>query len=164
MNELPELWRTEIWHPLSVHFPLAIVLLGSFLLVFGFFAQRPFLNKMAKLLLVLGTVGLFLAIYTGNIADSVVSRKICDPTVLKTHEVNAYIVAWLFSIVSAMVIMEHFGFFKKFNRLLQIALVALSIIGSVFLAYTGHLGATLVYQQAAGVHIPSENCNEFIDQ
>lgn len=37
------------------------------------------------------------------------------------------------------------------------------MIGSGILIYTGHLGATLVYQQAAGVHIPSEDCSEFID-
>jgi putative Mn2+ efflux pump MntP len=50
----------------------------------------------------------------------------------------------------------------KFWQGVKIAVV-LALVGSGFLAYTGHLGATLVYQQAAGVHIPSEDCHEFID-
>ncbi len=163
MNELPEFWRTEIWHPLSVHFPLSILLLGSFLILISAFVKKSFLVNMAKFLLVVGTFVLWLAIYTGNLADSVVSRQICDPTVLKTHETNAYIVGWLFSITSAIIIIEFFGFLKRIKLFLKITVFALSIIGSGFLIYTGHLGATLVYQQAAGVHIPSADCNEFID-
>jgi len=111
----------------------------------------------------MGTFGIWIAIYTGNLADSVVARKICDPTVLETHESNAYIVAWIFSIVSTIIILEYFGFLKKIKNQLKIALVVLSIIGSGALIYTGHLGATLVYQQAAGVHVPSKDCSEFTD-
>jgi uncharacterized protein (DUF2237 family) len=42
--------------------------------------------------------------------------------------------------------------------------VILSLVGSGFLIYTGHLGASLVYQQAAGVHIPSDDCSEFAEE
>jgi len=163
MTELPEFWRTEIWHPLSVHFPLAILILGSVFILISTIIKRNFWTDMSKVLLVMGTVGIWIAIYTGNLADSVVARKICDPTVLETHESNAYIVGWIFSIVSTIIILEHFGFLKKIKNQLKIAIVVLSIIGSGVLIYTGHLGAILVYQQAAGVHIPSEDCSEFTD-
>jgi len=92
MNQLPEFWRTEIWHPLSVHFPLAILLLASMFYLAGFFSKKAFLENMSKLLIVIGTIGAWIAIYTGNLADPIVSRQICDPTVLKSHETNAYIV------------------------------------------------------------------------
>lgn len=163
MNELPEFWRTEIWHPLSVHFPLSIVLLGSLIILLSSFFQKSFLASMAKILIVTGTLTLWLAIYTGNLADAVVSRQICDPTILKTHETNANIVGWLFSLVSSIIIIEYFGFLDKIKKLIKISIIALSIVGSGFLIYTGHLGATLVYQQAAGVYTPSEDCNEFVD-
>ena len=163
MTELPEFWRTEIWHPLSVHFPLAILILGSVFILISAIIKRNFWTDMSKVLLVMGTFGIWIAIYTGNLADSVVARKICDPTVLETHESNAYIVGWIFSIVSTIIILEYFGFLKKIKNQLKIALVVLSIIGSGALIYTGHLGATLVYQQAAGVHVPSKDCSEFTD-
>ncbi|MDA3892562.1 MAG: hypothetical protein PF517_12935 [Salinivirgaceae bacterium] len=163
MNELPEFWRTEIWHPLFVHFPLAVLILGSLFIVISTIIKKNFWEDMSKILLVIGTFGIWIVIYTGNLADSVVSRQICDPTVLKTHEINANIVGWIFSIVSTIIIFEYFGFFKKIKNLLKIILIVLSIMGSGILIYTGHLGATLVYQQAAAVHIPSEDCNEFTD-
>lgn len=163
MTELPEFWRTEIWHPLSVHFPLAILILGSVFILISTIIKRNFLTYMSKILLVMGTVGSWIAIYTGNLADSAVGRKICDPTVLETHETNAYVVGWIFSIVSTIIIFEYFGFLNKIKNQLKIVLVVLSIIGSGILMYTGHLGAILVYQQAAGVHVPSEDCSEFTD-
>lgn len=163
MTELPEFWRTEIWHPLSVHFPIAILIIGSLVILISTIIKKNFWGDMSKILLVIGTIGIWITIYTGNLADSVVARKICDPTVLETHETNAYIVGWIYSVVSIIIILEYFGFFKKIKNLLKITLVLLSIIGSGFLIYTGHLGANLVYQQAAGVHIPSGDCIEFFD-
>ncbi|NLD50201.1 MAG: hypothetical protein GX660_23945 [Clostridiaceae bacterium] len=163
MTELPDFWRTEIWHPLSVHFPVAILFLGSLFILIGTIIKKNFWSNMSKILLVIGTVGIWVTIYTGNLADSVVARQICDPTVLETHEANAYIAGWIFSIVSVIIILEYLGILIKIKNLLKIGLVVLSITGSGILIYTGHLGATLVYQQAAGVHIPSEDCSEFID-
>ncbi len=163
MTELPEFWRTEIWHPLSVHVPLAVLILGSLFLLISLIIKKDFWYDMSKILLIIGTLGIWITLYTGNLADSVVSRRICDPTVLKAHELNAYLVSWIFSVVSAIIVLDYFGIMKKFKNLLKIFIVILSIAGSGFLIYTGHLGATLVYQQAAGVHIPSEDCNEFIE-
>jgi uncharacterized membrane protein len=163
MTELPGFWRTEIWHPLSVHLPLAVLVLGTLFFLISTIIKSVFWEDMSKILAITGTIGVWVGIYTGNLADSAVSRQICEPTVLKAHEVNAYIVGWIFSGVSAIIILEYFGFLKKIKKLIKLALVILSIIGSGILIYTGHLGATLVYQQAAGVHIPSEDCSEFID-
>ena len=115
-------------------------------------------------LLVIGTIGLWAAIYTGDLAESIVSRQICDPTVLKAHETNAYVGGWIFSAASALIILSYYGLLRKMKNLIHIAVVILSLVGSGFLIYTGHLGASLVYQQAAGVHIPSDDCSEFAEE
>lgn len=161
MQELPEFWRTEIWHPFTVHFPLAILIIATVFYVIGFFAGKKFWENAGIILIIIGTVGAWIAIYTGNLADGVVSRQICDPTVLETHESNAYTVAWLFTAATVLMLVEYAGLLKKAGKILKIAAVVLMITGSGFLAYTGHLGATLVYQQAAGVYTPSEDCSEF---
>jgi uncharacterized membrane protein len=163
MNQLPEFWRTEVWHPLSVHFPLAILLLASMFYLAGFFSKKIFLENMSKLLIVIGTIGAWIAIYTGNLAHPIVSRQICDPTGLKSHETNADIVGWIFPGASALIILDYFDFIKKIKRTVKPIILILVIAESGFLSYTGHLGAGLVYQQAAGVYTPSEGCNEFTD-
>ncbi|MFO7880814.1 MAG: DUF2231 domain-containing protein [Bacteroidales bacterium] len=163
MNTLPELIRTETWHPLLVHFPLALLLLGAIALLAGAVFSNVFFEKMGRIIIVLGTFGGGLAILTGNLADSVVSRQICDPTVLEAHETNAYITGALFTIASLLIILDYFGIFYRIRKFLKFTAIILSIAGSGFLMYTGHLGASLVYQQAAGVYTPSEDCNEFDD-
>lgn len=163
MNELPDFWRTEIWHPLSVHFPLTLLLLATVILIAGSLVKKKFFIETGNLLLLLGSLGAWMAIYTGNMADGIVSRQICDPTVLKNHEENAYMVAWLFSGASLFVVTEYLGFVKKLKKIIKVFVLLLALAGSGFLVYTGHLGAGLVYQQAAGVYHPSDDCSEFIN-
>ena len=42
-----------------------------------------------------------------------------------------------------------------------LALLFIGTAAAWLAVYTGHFGATLVYQQAAGVHTPSSICIEF---
>lgn len=163
MNQLPDFWRTEIWHPLSVHLPLAALLLAT---LFGFISlllKGINWKLFSYILLFIGTVGAWVSIFTGNLADGIVSRTICDPTILKDHQNAAYTVAWLFTAASFFAIVDLTDFLKKLKIIIKIIILILMLSGSGFLAYTGHLGATLVYQQAAGVYTPSEDCIEFSD-
>ncbi|HEY9561267.1 MAG TPA: DUF2231 domain-containing protein [Anseongella sp.] len=166
MEQLPSMWRTELLHPLSVHFPLALLFTGSLLFLFVVILRKnrtaAFLRPASRLLLWLGVVTAWIAVYTGNQADSEVTRSLCDPTVLELHEVLAYRMAYIFS---AAVVLESLPFLVKIKAKLTTALTviicALLIAGCGYLTYVGHLGASLVYQQAAGVYQPSDNCKEF---
>src|SRR6056297_3867793 len=97
MNQLPDFWRTEIYHPLTVHLPLVALILSTFFIILSLFIKRSHWFKMGSLLLIIGTAGAWIAVYTGNMADSVVAREICDPTVLENHENTAYLVSWIFT-------------------------------------------------------------------
>lgn len=43
----------------------------------------------------------------------------------------------------------------------RIAIAIALVAGAAMVVHVGHLGGKLVYQQAAGVHVPSEDCEEF---
>ena len=164
MNELPDFLRTEVWHPFTVHLPLVILLLATILYLSGFIGKRKSWADMGKILLLIGTAGAWVAVYTGNLADSIVARTLCDPTVLLDHENAAHNVAWLFTIASIMVIIDFTGITKKIQKIVSILIIAVMLTGSGFLVYTGHLGSQLVYQQAAGVYTPGEDCGEFKEE
>jgi uncharacterized membrane protein len=157
MNELPEFWRTEIFHALSVHMPLALLITATGFKLVALWSSGEVWKKGGSVLLFFGVVGAWLSVYTGNLADVEVSRDLCDPTVLKDHENASLWAAWLFT---AAVLFEGLGAFLK-KKTLKIPIFALMLSASGILVYTGHLGARLVYQQAAGVHIPSDDCEEF---
>ncbi|UII30637.1 hypothetical protein LVD17_20295 [Fulvivirga ulvae] len=161
MQLLPDWIRTEVYHALSVHFPIAFLLLGTLLKLIAVFVKKDFLATSGSLLLYLGTITAWIAIYTGDLADGKVSRSICDPTVLKSHENMAYYLAYIFSAATTLDVAIRSGKLNNFRGIGTLAVAFLMLIGSSLLTYMGDLGASLVYEQAAGVSVPSEDCKEF---
>lgn len=160
MNEIPEFWRTEVYHPLSVHFPIVLLLMATLFKLIGLWSSKITWEQGGRFLLILGVIGVWISVYTGDLADGIVSRELCDPTMLKDHENFAFITAWIFS--AALVIELLISYIDLFQtKMLSLILVLVLLVGSGTLAYVGHLGAELVYQQAAGVYVPSEDCTEF---
>jgi hypothetical protein len=109
-----------------------------------------------------GVVTTWIAIYTGSLADAEVVRSLCDPTVVESHEELAYLVGYLFT--GAVFAEGTTSFFKLegFTSMILRGTVGIALLaGTSTLFYVGHLGATLVYQQGAGVYQPSEDCVEF---
>ena len=123
--------------------------------------KGKFLDLPGSILLVAGTIGGWIAIYTGDLADGVVSRTICDPTVLKAHENNGYTMIWLFTVALVIDVLYQLKISKFKVFWVKWIIILLMMVGSGYLAYVGHLGAQLVYQQAAGVYVPTTNCAEF---
>lgn len=161
---LPSMWRTELLHPSSVHFPIALLFVGSIFYVLSvFFSRHLFfknLRKFSYLLVVIGTVTAWFAIYTGSLAEEVVGRTLCDPETRLLHEDYSYYLAYLFTafcvfhIFSETLSPKLSAFFLWLN-------VGIAIGGTVILVYVGHLGATLTYQQGAGVYNPGPECKGF---
>ena len=160
MDQIPDFWRTEVFHPLSVHFPIVLLLLATLFKLISLWSSKITWDHGGRVLLVLGVIGVWISIYTGNLADGIVSRQLCDPTVLKEHENFAYTTAWIFTIALLIELISNYVDLLK-TRITFIILVLMLLSGSATLTYVGHLGAELVYQQAAGVNVPSEDCSEF---
>ena len=160
MTELPDFLRTEVYHPLSVHFPIVLLLFATLFKIIGLWSYKNTWDYGGRFLLIFGVIGVWISVYTGDLADGIVSRQLCDPTVLKNHENFAMATAWIFTVALLVEIVSLYLEIIR-TRLLSVLLVIALIVGSGFLIYVGHLGAELVYQQAAGVNIPSEDCAEF---
>lgn len=165
MDGVPSMWRVELWHPLVVHFPIALLLVGTAFRLLGMAcrARRPaFLVPAGRVLLALGTLSAWVAVYTGTLADAEVARTLCDPTVVETHENLAYVVAGLFTTaLVADAVLWYGGTATIGRRVLAVVLAGCVLAGSAGVAYVGHLGAQLVYQQAAAVHVPADDCAAF---
>jgi uncharacterized membrane protein len=157
--------RTEVWHALSVHFPIALLVFSTLAMLISFFVsdnKKHYWKHAASGLLYAGCITAWIALYTGNLADGIVSRKICDPTILKDHEIASQTMTYLFTAASILNLLSSFKIFKPLlHTISSYAILVLMLIGSGYLVYTGHLGASLVYQQGAGVYGHSVDCNEY---
>ncbi len=164
---MPDFWRPEIYHPLTVHFPVGLLTLGALIRIAWPLLPdriRPrFLLPMARTLLGLGTAGVWVTILTGEWAYNVVVRQICDPTVLGDHYDAGYWTGWTFSSVVVLEILQLLKTeaLEKWRTWMEAAVAILCAAGLGLLIYAGDLGAKLVYQQGAGVYHPSEACTEW---
>lgn len=160
-----EFMRAEVWHALTVHFPIALLPVATITLLISFFVKEPGKRQWqvaATLLLFAGCLTAWLAIYTGDIADGVVARKICDPTILKDHEITGQTMTYLFTAAAILlgscltnIIMI------RFRKLAFFLAFGLMLTGLGYLIYAGHVGASLVYEQGAGVKNHEVDCAEY---
>ena|SRR5699024_1052872 len=167
METLPSMWRAELWHPMVVHFPIVLLLGAALARLFwhGLSCSRGKVAlAMSRVMLYVGLVFAWLAVYTGTVADSTVGRTVCDPTVLEAHEQAGFIIGYLFSAATLIDLFDVFSisFTSRMGHRWKRWVVTLLLVGgSLYVGYAAHLGATLVYQQSAGVYQPTEGCTEF---
>lgn len=164
MTEVPGMWRAELWHPLTVHLPIGLILIGAITGICSVIPQigkkYTFLKPATKLLLSIGVPLIWLAIWTGNEAYEIVGRDLCDPTVKNDHEYFGYFLGWSFTIGSLLFFLTEI-FNDTIKRYVKIISAATLLLSFFLVGYVGHLGAKLVYQQGAAVYQPSEDCKEF---
>lgn len=156
------MWRVELLHPLFVHFPIALLVIGSLLRLPGiWFPQVLFASR---LMVVLGSAFAWAAYFTGNMAEEEVNSTMCDPGATHWHGDLAFYVTLLFTAVALIDLLSVWLARKRpwlASMRLQMALLVPLLAGAGLMAYVGHLGASLVYQQGAAVYKPSPECKEF---
>lgn len=161
MQQFPDFWRTELFHPLIVHFPISLLLVAFLFKIIALKYKTDVWERGGTALLSLGVISVWAAIFTGSLAEDIVSENLCDPSVLEEHQNLAWVTAWLFT--SGLVI-DLLRYIKVplFNNIVFLIAVLLFLTGgSGLLVYVGHLGASMVFEQAAAVHTPSPDCAEF---
>lgn len=158
---MQDFFDISTWHPLTVHFPIAFLSLSGILSLYLVFKFHKTLAKFNFVLLLLGVLLALISLYTGDIEDAKVSRTICDPTVLKNHENFAYYTVYIFLSCLVLWSIIIFTAYKKFKTIIISIIFTLNLVGLSGLVYVGHLGASLVYNQAAGVKVPDKDCGSF---
>lgn len=165
MSSVPDLWRAELWHPMIVHFPITLLLGATVLRWFCHTigkSRYPACMPASRGMLVAGTLFAWAAIYSGSIADSIVTRTLCDPTILENHEQVSILIGYIFTIAMILdLVHSRWNWADWKGTLGKWAISILLLAGSAGLAYTAHLGASLVYQQGAAVYHPTDGCTEF---
>lgn len=165
MKQIQSMWRTELYHAVSVHFPVAILCLCTVITILYILFRKGKISHNLRftvsVLLWFGYVSFWIAYFTGKNSYPIVVREICDPSVLKNHLFWVYVSAYFYTAAIFSDLIFNFLSGKKIKLFSNITTCIIIILGTGFLAYAGHLGAEVVYQQAGGVNIPDEKCSGF---
>ena len=169
---VPPLPPPEGWHPLIVHFPIALLMIAPILVIVGLFGKKCIMAwwGAASILLIVGSICAWIATYTGGLsvkADLVAAAMAMNPDAskaiqetLREHAELAEATRNIFTMVSLM-----FGAFvgfimvtkRELNRAatagITVAFLVLWGFGAYKLTETGHLGATLVHKYQVTVPV-----------
>jgi uncharacterized membrane protein len=146
------------WHPMIVHFPIALFLVGFLLDMIGWLTKKDSLKTAGLVLVVLGALGAGAAVVTGLGAEEQAEAQIealaGGEAALEAHEEIAIATAWVLGFVALGRLALAFAGLRMVGALTVALLVVYFGLGSVgagMLALTGHRGGQLVYKFGAGV-------------
>lgn len=138
-------------HPMIVHFPIALLIVGFLSDLIGILTKREFFTQAGFYLLILGAMGVAAAFISGDQAGSGISEEGVLKQTLETHEHAASLTIWIVSI--AAVFRLALVLLNKFKGVLKMLSLALFLFAVLSIGRTGFYGGELVYKHAAGVQL-----------
>jgi uncharacterized membrane protein len=141
-------------HPMVVHFPIALIVVGFFSDLIGVLLKRDFFLRAGLYLLLLGTAGVVAAYFSGDFAGEGLAEGGALKQALETHESAATFSLWV--MVATVLVRITLLATKKFTGVLRWIPISFFLLGVLSIARTGFYGGQLVYKHAAGVSISIE--------
>ena len=136
------MFDTSHFHPMLVHFPIALVMFGFIIELASLIIKKKLcLPKLSLYLLVTGTLATVAAWLSGELFTSEMSGA--AGSVKESHELFAFITMCLLIVTSVIRLMLALG--KKENSTLKWISFILYGIAAITVSITGFFGGTLVY-------------------
>jgi len=132
-------------HPLIVHFPIALLLLATVIEIFALWKRERF-NTTGTILLGVGFLSGIVSYLTGDggaeYAEAKWGRSV--DALIHTHETFALLSMIFFGGAFGLKLISYV--WSQQRKTIWYLVVLVAIIGSIFLALTGHYGGKIVYQ------------------
>ncbi|MEI7983845.1 MAG: DUF2231 domain-containing protein [Bacteroidota bacterium] len=142
------MFATTHFHPMLVHFPIAIITIGFLAdLASLFFGKEQCLSKMGFWLEIVGMVAAIAAFGTGYFFTGSMEGE--AGAMREKHEFYATIT--LITIIIATLFRIIINYLNKENTHLKYASLGLFFLAFVFVSITGFLGGTLVIEYMIGL-------------
>jgi uncharacterized membrane protein len=167
MYHIPPIPTWDALHPLVIHFPIVLLLLSPVFILLGALLKEPLGESYritGLIILLLGTISLFVATSTGKAAADLAERGGGVDAVLSAHESMAADTRMFFAGLSAILIgMTLLPRILKREEtrfsttLMHMAFLILYSVGVLFLVNTAHAGGRLVHEYGVRALLPAEN-------
>ncbi len=167
MLQFPPVPSWDAMHPLLVHFPIVLLLIGPLFIAIASALpppkNRPYMTS-ALLTLLLGTAGLFLAASSGEEAAELADRAGGVNAVLAMHQHMASTSEILFSLLLAIFAAIYVWplLWRRMQTRLSstaapLAFLAAYSVAMVYLVNTAHAGGRLVHEFGVHAMMPQDN-------
>ncbi len=143
------MFDTSHIHPMLVHFPIALTLLGVLLSAFKLFKPTKFRYPCGEIILYFATFSAILSVIAGNNF----TPNFTEPLLANAkniHSTFAGITLTLLCIATAGYLGRYI--FKKHEHLLEIVGWGFYLLAAISVSITGFLGGSLVYNDLLHMH------------
>ena len=139
-------------HPQIVHFPIAILFTYTLFELIGVVMKKEFYQKAAYLLLILGVIGAFFAVLSGNQAfASYQYWNNSSKELFEFHQTFANVTVWFFT--ALLVIRTILLIKKKFDGIIKYFIVVLALFGCFLIYQSAKYGGDLVKKFGVGTDL-----------
>lgn len=143
------------YHPMIVHFAIALLAVGVLFRVISLLRRPAFLGPAALVLIGLGTIAAVLAVSSGDAAHGPVERVPGVRALVVEHEEWGERTRNIFFIVIALEAVGLLMLRSERSRYVYMASAGVGLIGLLFLYQAASHGGELVYSYAGGIGIRS---------
>jgi len=135
------------FHPIFIHFPLALLSTTAVLELLAFILKREDLSRAGWWIQLTGTIGILLAVLTGIVAENATMIPAQAAEIMDLHEELAFLCASAF----AALLLWRVAARTKIPGPHQWRYLAAYCLAIFFLAAVGWYGGELVFQYGVGV-------------
>ena len=129
------------FHPMTVHFPIAIIIVGFIIDLVGIFKQRDTcLTRMGYYLMIIGMIAAIIAFGTGYYF----TNELAGEAGVVKDEHKLFATFTLVFIILATMLRVLIAYVKKERSYLKWVVLCLYTCAFIFVIYTGFLGGYLV--------------------
>ncbi len=136
----------ENFHPLTVHFPIALLLAALLVETLALGFKKPHWHRIALWNLVLGTLGAAVAVLTGRQAAATAKHSFEIHQIMVLHERLGYVVLGMAVLVIGWRLWVRDRLSVRSRRMAW----ALLGIACGIMAFSAHLGGRMVYEFGVG--------------
>jgi uncharacterized membrane protein len=144
------------FHPMLVHFPIALLFVSVLFDVASRALTRDNLREGALWLLGLGLLGGIAGAIAGTLAEDAAEKAGVAEALIETHEMLAYLTLGIMTVLFLSRLLLR----NRFSTRVFAAYLVVATLGLVAVSATGHTGGNLVYEHGAGVnaaqHLPGK--------
>jgi len=142
------MFDTSHFHPMLVHFPIALTIVGMTLeLVRVFFCKTETKLPCGELLLYFAAVSALFALLSGFLFTSTLAGKPLE--VRNTHILFAVLATIALSLASLFYLLDRFG--KQKKSIIRMTGLAFYVISAILMGAAGYMGGSLVYTYMIGL-------------
>jgi len=136
-------------HPALVHTPIALLLFSLIFELVGRATDLAWWRKAAMAMLVIGALGAWAAVFSGNAAEEVAEEQGVPHELIEAHESGGQLTAWVATAaVAARALAGRAGAARAAVAGLALAL---HVLAAAAVGMTGYRGGVLVHEHGAGV-------------